>query len=304
MFYSLLKILIFSTIFVAFSVAASEKNQLNKIGERFWNVRGTFKMYLVVDIQTQMSIIQLENGKFLIIDTIEMDDKLRKEIDQLTNNGQKIEAVIAAHPFHTLFFPSFYQAYPNASYYGTPRHLRKLTNIPWKGDFTDCNIRKKWEPEVKLRIPAGAEFINPQPESSNHFISVFVYHPYSKTLHVDDTIMYTEDPGWILRLIGYKRGTLFFHPSMDSDGLHPNAAAPFLFRDWMKNMLNDWKFDNICTAHIGVKIGGAHEAVTTLLEKTEPVFAKLSEENKKKNPEGILPDGMHQNKNVKDYKCF
>uniref|UniRef100_A0A914QGM5 Uncharacterized protein n=1 Tax=Panagrolaimus davidi TaxID=227884 RepID=A0A914QGM5_9BILA len=115
--------------------------------------------------------------------------------------------------------------------------------------------------------------------------------------------MYTEDPGWILRLIGYKRGTLFFHPSIDSDGLHPTAAAPYLFRDWMKNMLNDWKFDNICTAHIGVKIGGAHEAVTTLLEKTEPVFAKLSEENKKKNPDGILPDGMHPNTNVKDDKC-
>jgi hypothetical protein len=290
----LLKTILFlALINMAFS---SEKNKLNQIGKGFWNVRTSFKMYLFVDIETQMSIIQLSNGKFLIIDTVEMNDNLRREIDHLTNNGEKIEAVIASHPFHTTFFPAFYDAYPNAPYYGTPRHLRKITNIPWKGDLNDCNIRKKWEPEVKLRIPAGAEFINPQPESTNHFISVFVFHPASSTLHVDDTIMYAEDPSFAIRIFsGLKKGDFAFHPSMETDGIHPTPEAPYLFRDWMKNMLNDWKFDNICTAHIGVKIGGAHEAVTKLLEATEPLFDKMTEERKKKNPDSILPPDMHSN---------
>lgn len=30
------------------------------------------------------------------------NDQLRSSIDQLTDNGKKIEAVIAVHPFHTL----------------------------------------------------------------------------------------------------------------------------------------------------------------------------------------------------------
>uniref|UniRef100_A0AC34F7D6 Uncharacterized protein n=1 Tax=Panagrolaimus sp. ES5 TaxID=591445 RepID=A0AC34F7D6_9BILA len=115
--------------------------------------------------------------------------------------------------------------------------------------------------------------------------------------------MYADNPGILLRLIGYKSGTFAFHPSMKDDGLHPTAAAPYLFRDWMKNMLKDWKFDNICTAHIGVKLGGAHAEVTTLLEKAEPLFAKLSEENKKKNPDGKLPPEMTANTNIYGNQC-
>jgi hypothetical protein len=133
-----------------------EKNELYSIGPGFWNVRGKFKILAkLVDIETQMSIIQLSNGKFLVIDTVEMNDRLRQEIDHLTNNGEKIEAVVATHPFHTLSFPAFYEAYPKAAYYGTPRHLRRLTQIPWAGNLDDCNVRQKWQPDVEMRIPAG-----------------------------------------------------------------------------------------------------------------------------------------------------
>ena len=132
-----------------------EKNELYSIGPGFRNVRGRFKILKLIDIETQMSIIQLRNGKFLVIDTVEMNDRLRQEIDHLTNNGENIEAVIATHPFHTLAFPAFYQLYPKAAYYGTPRHLRRLTEIPWAGNLDDCNVRKKWEPDVEMRIPAG-----------------------------------------------------------------------------------------------------------------------------------------------------
>lgn len=281
-----------------------EKNELYEVGPGFWNIRGHFKVLAkLVDIGTQMSIVRLRNGKFLVIDTVEMNDRLRQEIDQLTNRGELIEAVLATHPFHTLAFPAFYQYYPKAAYYGTPRHLRRLTDIPWAGNLDDCNIRKKWEPDIEMRIPAGAEFINPQPESYNHFVSVFVYHPASRTVHVDDTIMYAEKPGFLLRLFGYKEGAMAFHPSIKGPGLHPTAEAPYLFRDWMRKLLNDWRFDNICCAHLGVKMGGAHADVATLLNNADSLFAKLSEKNRKKNPDGALPEGNHPNLNVSGDEC-
>lgn len=70
-----------------------------------------------------MSIVQLSSGKFLVVDTIPLDTELKglllgwpliglAEIDNLTNNGRDIEAVIATHPFHTLAFYGFYEAYP------------------------------------------------------------------------------------------------------------------------------------------------------------------------------------------------
>ena len=102
-----------------------------------------------------MSIARLSNGKYLIIDTIPLTDQIKSEIDELTENGNKIEAVLATHPFHTLAFPAFHNAYPNVPYYGTPRHIRKLQNISWAGDLNECSIRDKWKPEVEMRIPAG-----------------------------------------------------------------------------------------------------------------------------------------------------
>jgi hypothetical protein len=132
------------------------KNELYKIGAGFWNVRSRFRVLAkLIDIETQMSFIELYNGNFLVIDTVELNDHLRQEINHLTDNGNKIEAVIGTHPFHTLSFPTFYESYPNAAYYGTPRHLRRLTQIPWIGSLDDCSVRKKWEPDVELRIPAG-----------------------------------------------------------------------------------------------------------------------------------------------------
>lgn len=133
-----------------------EKNELYQIGPGFWNVRGRFRILAkLVDIESQMSIIKLQNGNFIVVDTIELNDDLRQEINHLTDNGDKIEAVLGTHPFHTLSFLDFYQSYPNAAYYGTPRHLRRLSQIPWSGSLDNCQIRTKWQPEIELRIPDG-----------------------------------------------------------------------------------------------------------------------------------------------------
>lgn len=109
-----------------------------------------------VDIGTHMSIIQLRNGRFLIVDTVAMNDNLIYAFNELTHNGTKIEAVVAVHPFHTLAYSAFHKLYPDVKYYGTPRHLRKLTEIKWAGQLDDTNgLLSTWAPEVELRIPAG-----------------------------------------------------------------------------------------------------------------------------------------------------
>lgn len=292
-----------------------EKNDLFEVARHFWNLRVNFKMYAgLIDLGSHMSLIRLNSGKFIVIDTVMMTDQSRAAIDRLTDNGSQIEAVLGVHPFHTLAFPAFHQAYPKAKYYGTPRHVRRLTQIPWCGSLEDANVRKKWEPEVELRIPAGkrylpswylvnrgdllgAEFVNPLPESSNHFVSVFVFHRSSLTLHVDDTIIYGDHPNFLLKLVGFKHGSMSFQPSIKGPGLYPTPEAPIEFRNWMRTMLKDWPFDNICCAHSGVKIGGAHEQVVELVNDSESFFDKLSAKNRKKTPDletsGNLPPSMN-----------
>jgi len=138
------------------------------IGPGFWNVRSVF-LIDGFDIGTQMSLIQLNSGKFVIVDTVQIDAPLKGAIDALTKNGTLMEAVIATHPFHTTFFPDFYKLYPNVPFYGTPRHLRIQPQIPWKGSMWDCASRQQWLPEIHMRIARGSEFYRPQPEDSNHF---------------------------------------------------------------------------------------------------------------------------------------
>lgn len=121
----------------------------------------------------------------------------------------------------------------------------------------------------------GAEYFNPRPEGINHFVSVFVYHSESKTLHVDDTLIYIEAATWPISLL-LQSGSLIFHPSIII-GLNKNPEAPLQFYDWMKKMLRDWHMQNLCTAHIGVKVGGAHKAIQDLVNNTEKLFQGLSE---------------------------
>lgn len=247
-----------------------------------------------------MSLIKLSNGKFVVIDTIPLTEEIKKGIDQLTHNGENIEAVIATHPFHTLAFPAFFQAYPNPKYFGTPRHLLKVTSVKWQEkDLTDCDVRNMYSPEIEMRIPAGAEFVAPKPENSNHFLCVFVFHKHSKTIHVDDTIMYADNPGFLLKLAGFRHGTMMFHLSIKGPGLLPNPESPFQFRDWCQDIIKSWDFDNICTAHMGNKVGGAKAQLQETLNKAEPLFKKLHEQ-KKNNQKGETQTSMN---NVSGDEC-
>jgi len=261
-----------------------ETKALQLVGPGFWNIRGSFKVLKgLIDMGNHMSIAQLSNGKFIIIDAIPLTEQIKKEIDELTDNGNKIEALLATHPFHTLSIPAFHQAYPNIFYYGCPRHLKRLTQIKWTGDLNDCSVRNKWSPDIECRIPDGAEFVAPLPERSNHFTSVFVFHKQSRTIHVDDTILYSQNPGFLLKLAGFKEGTMMLHLSIKGPGLLGHPEAPFEFRDWIKQLINDWDFDNICTAHLGFKIGGAKAQLIEVVNKAEPMFHKLSKKRKDGN---------------------
>jgi len=250
---------------------------LNQIGPNFWNVRAHFKIIGgLVDIGTHMSIIKLSSGKFLLIDTVPLTDVLKQEIDTLTDSGKLIDAIVATHPFHTLAFPGFYQGYPNAPYYGTPRHLKRQPDIPWVGDVNDLAVRKKWEPEVYMRIPAGAEFIAPVPESYNHFCCVWIFHPESKTIHIDDSINFFSNPSVIMKVAGKKKGCMEFHASLKGPALHPKPESPKLLKEWSEAIINDWDFDNMCCAHIGNKVGGAKVAFQETLTNSQTLFDKLT----------------------------
>jgi len=235
------------------------------IGPGFWNVRSTFILD-GINIGGQMSLIQLNSGKFLVVDTVDLSiPGLLDDINTLTKNGSLMEAIIATHPFHTTYFPVFYKQFPYVPFYGTPRHLVIEPQIPWAGSMYDCENRQRWLPEVHMRIPRGSEFVNPEPADSNHFSGIHVFHPASKTFHIDDTVMIDEPFD----------GDMLFHPSLLGPGLYHIPESPHAFRDWVQKYIDEWDFDNICAAHNGIKMGGAKAQLQNLLNDSEIVFEAL-----------------------------
>ncbi len=222
---------------------------LIEVAPGFWNLRGSFTFgFGLIDIGTHMSFLRLRSGKILVVDTCDVSASTKIEIDQLTNNGALIEGVIATHPFHTMYFAPFAKLYPDVKYYGTPRHIRNIKTIQWAGDLNDEVTRNSWEEEgISIRIPEGADFVNPA--ENNHFISAFVLHKDSRTIHDDDTLMFFSKPGFVLRLAGASDGKLDFHPSTLKEGLYATPEAPLQFQAWVQQLCADWDFDNICSAH-------------------------------------------------------
>jgi len=278
--------------------------QLLHIGQGFWNIRGSFKILKLYDIQTQMSVLQLKSGNFVVVDCVQLTDEIKEDLNKITENGTKIDAFLAVHPFHTEHIKEFHELYPKFdNYYGCPRHKRLNPTINWKGYLNDESIQRKWEPEISLAIPAGSDFIDPKPEETNHFSSVLVYHKDSRTIHVDDTITYIPPDvgitGALLSLTGWKSGYAAFHPAMKGAGLLPEIEAPYHFRDWVKGLLGAWDFDNMCTAHMGNKIGGAKEMVAELLKSTDKTFDSLVEERKEGKSESQKVAKEEEEKRIK-----
>jgi hypothetical protein len=247
----------------------------------FWYGVGVVKNLL--NIHSQMSLVQLANGRFVVLGAAALTPMTEKQLLhmlQVKDSGESLaDAVVATHPFHTLAFPALRRLLPTVPFYGTPRHLRLQPQIRWAGLVTDRSLRLRWEPELSMRVcgaRAGVEFHNPVPPESNHVASLLVFHARSRTLVVDDTISFHLDPGALLRLRGWVPGQPRFHSSLPGAFLK-QANAPELFTAFIQGLLRDWDFNNLACAHSHPMLGGAKDAVRAALERAQPMFAAFSE---------------------------
>lgn len=94
-------------------------DKIYDLGSGFWNIRGSFRLGGVIDIGTQCSLIKLESGRFIFLDSYELTGAVRDEVMTLTNDGQDVEAVLNVHPFHTVSCAQMAKDFPQATFYGS-----------------------------------------------------------------------------------------------------------------------------------------------------------------------------------------
>ena len=216
------------------------------VAKNFYNIRGSFKIGHFVDIGTQSSLVQLDSGKFVILDACNLNNEIACEVDQLTNNGKAIEAIINLHPFHTLHVKAMQERYPWAKLYGTARHLKVLPDLPWQAALTEsAAMQALYSNDFDFFIPRGVDFISTNDKL--HFASVLAYHRSSKTLHVDDTLINIQLPSPLGLLA--PRHHLSFHPTL-AKTLEPRAGAANDFRTWAEHLAAALhESENLCAAH-------------------------------------------------------
>lgn len=239
-------------------------DRLIQISEDFWNIRGSFRVGGVVNIGTHASLVRLENGKFVFLDSYKISGAVRREINRLTDGGAKVKAIINLHPFHTVHVPKMHQLFPGAKLYGSSRHKTRAPDLPWEKAAVDsAKFAKIFEGDLEFSVPKGVDFIS---ENENvHFSSVLAYHRASKILHVDDTLMYLRPP------LGMLSPGIRFHPTL-KQALEKRPGAADDFRNWAEAVVEKWgEAETLCAAH-----DAAYRAGKPLASRLEMALRRTS----------------------------
>ena len=218
-------------------------------GDRFWNIRGSFRIAGLLDVGTQASLVQRASGGFVLLDSLVPNAQAATAINNLTEGGSKIEAILNLHPFHTVHVEAVHQRFPAAKLYGTQRHKDRFPDLPWESDTTDSNeLHQRFVDDLVFSVPAGVDFISNNDKV--HFSSVLAFHQGSGTIHVDDTFNYIP-PSGLLRLTPLA-DMLSFHPTL-AKALLPRAGAAAEFNEWAEGLIECWGHaTTLCAAHNGI----------------------------------------------------
>ncbi|MEM7182001.1 MAG: hypothetical protein AAF518_13875 [Spirochaetota bacterium] len=246
-------------------------NEILAIDGGFWNIRDFFYLNRFVDIKTHCSLVQRKNGNFVLLDACTLPPAIKEKVDQLTDGGKRLEAILHLHPFHTVHVENMHKIYPNAALYGTARHISRAPKLPWEKPRTESpELHALFAEDLAFTVPQGVDFIS---QNENlHFSSVLAYHKASKTIHVDDTLMFSKLPG-LLQMVGLKN-VLNFHPTL-ALVLQKRKDAVDEFENWVGELVANWQgAQNLCAAHTAPLLQEALEGVS-IAERIERALGEV-----------------------------
>jgi hypothetical protein len=243
-------------------------DQIVKLSEDFWNIRGTFRAAGVINVGTQSSLVRLASGRFALLDAYTLRGDIADEVMGRTDGGRLVDAVCNLHPFHTKHVQAVAMMFPHAKLYGTARHLRRFPDLPWQPERTeDPAFHELFGADFDFMVPRGVDFV--PKNQALHFAGVLAFHRASGALHVDDTLNWIPFP-W--------GGRLAFHPALKAV-LERRREAASEFRGWATELAARCEdVRHVCTAHTKLAPlseeppGAIAERVRAALKRVEPVL--------------------------------
>ncbi|MAM10992.1 MAG: hypothetical protein CML23_11115 [Rhizobiaceae bacterium] len=223
---------------------------MEQLANNFWTFRGDFKVAGVLNLGTHMSLVRRANGRYLLLDSYDLDAGDRDALLSLTDDGHAIEAVLNVHPFHTLHCAAIQKLLPQARLFGTRRHHGQASDLPWEPGFIeDAATQNAFADDLAFSVPEGVDFVCD--DDSVHVASVLVRHRGSGIVHVDDTINVLAAPGVLGRLLPQSK--LKFHPQL-LKALQKRPGAADDYARWARDLAEDWSETPIvCAAHSSIR---------------------------------------------------
>ncbi|MDM7955782.1 hypothetical protein [Blastomonas sp.] len=223
---------------------------MDRLHDDFWNFRGSFRIAKVVDIGTHMSLVRQGNGRFLALDSYDLDAEDRDQLLALTDGGALVDAIINVHPFHTLHCAALHSVLPGARLIGTRRHHAERPELRWEpGVIEDPAAQAEFAEDLEFSTPRGVDFISA--DDKVHVASVLVRHRPSGIVHVDDTINVLEPPALLSAILPEPR--LRFHPMLGK-ALEKRPGAADDYANWALELARAWADTRtVCTAHSAVR---------------------------------------------------
>lgn len=238
---------------------------MEQLADTFWNIRGTYRVAGVLDIGTQMSVVQRANGRFVLIDGCDLDDAERDALMARTRGGELVDAVMHVHPFHTLHVEATHRLFPSAALHGTVRHRQRAPSLPWSPvPIEDWTEDHPFADVFDLSVPDGVYFVCP--DERVHVASVLVRLREHGIVHVDDTLNVFAAPGLLRDVL--PQSSLRMHPMLPR-ALKPEPGAADAYSAWALALASRWEDTRIvCAAHSAVRHlpdgGFAHEVEAAL----------------------------------------
>jgi len=240
---------------------------MEKLADTFWNIRGVHRVGGLLDIGTQMSLAQRSDGRFVVIDGIDLDESQRGSLMELTGNGELVDAVVNVHPFHTLHVEATHRLFPGATLHGTARHHQSAPSLRWSPEpVEDWKADHPLAELFDLSVPDGVDFVCS--DDRVHVASVLVRHRQTTIVHVDDTFNVIAAPGFLRGV--FPVSSLRMHPML-KQALQERAGAADAYAAWACALAERWSDTRIvCAAHSAVRhlpAGGFAREVGSALEK-------------------------------------
>ena len=248
--------------------------RLVDLGNGFWNIRGDHRLFGLVNVGTQASLLRRDSGRFILLDSCAMDPATRDAVLSLTGGGAAVEAILNLHPFHTLHCATMAALFPQARLYGSRRHWEQKPDLAWQDQPVESpEVTALFAADVDLSLPEGIDYICD--DDRVHAGSLLAFHPASGTIHVDDTLNVLPLPEWLRKAMGLPR--LTFHPTLRKALQdRPNAADDF--RRWVRRIAHDWAdAQTVCAAHSGIlrlESQSFPDALEAALDRAEPALGR------------------------------